>query len=75
MDWSENTKLFQCRQEKSAYYHDVQVSVISAVVYTTDGTAFVGGSLSDNTGHGAAAIWASFKSMMEAVEREIRELK
>ena len=33
MDWAENTKFFQCRQENSAYYYDIQVSVNMAVVY------------------------------------------
>ena len=74
MDWSENATLFQCCQEKSAYYHDKQISVNTAVVYTADETKCVG-SLSDNTDHSAAAVCTSFNSMMEALEIKIGELK
>ena len=41
MDWSENATLFQCRQEKSAYYHDIQVSVNTVVMYTEQGVISV----------------------------------
>ena len=33
IDWSENAKLFQCRQEKSNYYFVIQVAANTAVVY------------------------------------------
>ena len=51
MDWSENAKLFQCRQEKSAYYFDIQVSVNTAVVYQSQGNVRCVGSFSDETDH------------------------
>ena len=58
MDWSENAKLFHCRQEKSNYYFDIQVSVNAAVVYQCSDSVQCVGSLSDNTDHQNAAVWA-----------------
>ena len=49
MDWSEKAKLFQCRQEKSNYYIDIQVSVNTAVVYQCND--FVRGVRSLQYGH------------------------
>ena len=33
VDWSQNGNLFQARQEKEAYYHELQVSINAAVAY------------------------------------------
>ena len=63
MDWSENGKLFQCRQEKSAYYHDTQISINTAVLYQSDGRVTCIGSLSDDTSHKSTAVWASLDAM------------
>ena len=59
MDWSENAKIFQCRQEKSAYYHDKQVSINTLVLYQSEGRVSCIGSLSDDTSHKNTAVWAS----------------
>ena len=67
MDWSENATLFQCRMEKGAYYHDIHISVNTAVVYTGGDTVTSVGSLSDNKEHGKAGVSASFNSMIEAL--------
>ena len=33
VDWSQNVNLFQARQEKGEYYHELQVSISAVVVY------------------------------------------
>ena len=70
MYWSENATLFQCRQEKSAYYHDIQASINTTVIYTADGTKCAG-SISDVKDHTKPAVWASFNSIMKAVEIQL----
>ena len=72
MDWSENAELFQCRQEKSAYYHDVHISVNIAVVYTP-GSVISVGSLSDVTDHKNVAVWASLYSISENMNLDLAQ--
>ena len=64
MDWSENAKLFQCRQEKSNYYFDIQVAVNTAAVYQCNDSVVCVGSLSDNTDHTKPAVWVTLKAML-----------
>ena len=74
MDWSENTKLFQCRQEKSNYYFDVQVSVNIAVVYQCNHSIQCVGSLLDNTDRKNAAVWASLNAILNKIELNPEEI-
>ena len=68
MDWSENAKLFQCWQEKSAYfYYDTQVSVNMAVVYQANKNTTSVGSLSDNTSHKKTAVWEKRLSLKSTI--------
>ena len=67
IDWSENQTLFQVRQEKSAYYHDLQVSVNTVVIYGRNGEVTSAGSISDCKSHKSAAILASLSSIMNVV--------
>ena len=73
MDWSENAKLFQCRQEKSNYYFDIQVAVNTAVVYQCNDSVVCVGSLSGNTDHTKPAVWASLKAMLKKIELNLEE--
>ena len=75
MDWSENAKLLQCWQEKSAYYYDIQVSVNMAVVYEANKSTTFVGSLSDNTNHKKTAVRASLKSMIDVINLDVINLK
>ena len=68
MDWSENAKLFQCWQEKSAYYYyNTQVSVNTAVVYQANKSTTCVGSLSDNTSHKKTAVWEKRLSLKSTI--------
>ena len=51
IDWSENATLFQTRQEKSAYYHDTQISIHTIVGYFANDETISYGALSDTTSH------------------------
>ena len=73
MDWSENATLFQCQKEKSAYYHDIQASINTTVIYTADGTKCAG-SISDVKDHIKRAVCTSLNFIMKAVEIDPAEL-
>ena len=61
---------------KSAYYHDIQISVNTAVVYqANESTTCVASLLSNNTNHQNAAVWASLKSMINTINLDVDELK
>ena len=75
MDWAENTKFFQFRQENSAYYYDIQVSVNTTVVYQANKSTTWFGSLSDNTSHKKTAVWASLKSMKDVINLDVDKLE
>ena len=75
MDWSENAELFQCRQEKSNYYFDIQVPVNTAVVYQCNDSVQCVGSLSDNTDHKNAAVWPSSKTMLSKINLNMEEIE
>ena len=74
MDWFENTKSFQCRQEKSAYYYDIQVSVNMAVVYQANKSTTCVWSLSDNTSHKKTAMLTYLKSMIDKINADVDKL-
>ena len=74
MDWFENAKLFQCRQEKTAYYYDIQVSINMAVVYQANKSTTCVGSLSDNTSHKKTAMLTYLKSMIKKINVDVDKL-
>ena len=76
MDWSENAKLFQCWQKKSAYYYyDTQVPVNTAAVYQANKSTNSVGFLSDNTSHKKTAVWASLKSTIYGINLDVDRLE
>ena len=63
VDLSENAKLRQSREEKSAYYNETQVSIHCGYVrYGKDGYSFA--SMSDCTKHDATAVMASLDAVL-----------
>jgi hypothetical protein len=76
MDWSENAKLFQTRQEKSSYYHDIQVSVNTVLsVHQPNQSVTCVGTLSDETNHRYAAVWTSLISIFAKIGLELENLE
>ena len=63
VDWFENANLFQARQEKGSYYHNIQVSVNAIVAYQSSG-ASCHGTISDAKSHKAPAVWASLEKVL-----------
>ena len=66
IDWSENAKMTQAREEKKAYYEDCQVSVHAMHQWTSEGNQSVA-SLSDHTSNQAAAVMVSVKPVLESL--------
>ena len=66
IDWSENAKMTQAREEKKAYYEDCQVSVHAMHQWTSEGNQSVA-SLSDHTRHQVAAVMVSVKPVLESL--------
>ncbi|CAF1222317.1 unnamed protein product [Adineta steineri] len=50
LDWSENYKLKQARQEKASYYYEQHISILSGYVWKKD-DCFNFVSVSDNINH------------------------
>ena len=69
VDWSENANLFQARQEKGSYYHNIQVSVNAIVAYQLSGV-YSHGAISDAKSHKALAIWASLEKVLKSFDLE-----
>lgn len=67
IDWSENVKLFQTRQEKSEYYCSTSCSVNAAVLYSPDGVIGLG-TISDVKSHTAPSVWASLTEILKLVD-------
>ena len=64
MDWSENARVRQAKESKSAYYHEDHVSIHCIRSMQADGeTSYV--SLADTPNHMAEAVWASIKPVLE----------
>ena len=55
IDWGENATIFQTRQEKGAYYHNIHLSIHPVVIYTASTTYSVG-AISDCTNHKVSAV-------------------
>ena len=62
VDWSENANLFQARQEKGSYYHNIQVSVNATVAYQSSGVSS-NGTISDAS-FGHLSVWASLEKVL-----------
>ena len=60
--WSENGNLFQARQEKGSYYHNIQVSVNATVAYQSSGVSS-NGTISDAS-FGHLSVWASLEKVL-----------
>lgn len=76
IDWSENGKIYQTRQEKSAFYGDgeIQVSINTAVLYQPEQAPRSLATISDDKCHQAQAVWASLESMLKNVDfAEVRQ--
>lgn len=64
IDWSENAKMTQVREEKKAYYEDCKVFVHAMHQWTKEGNQSIA-SLSDHTSHQAAVVMVSIKPVLE----------
>ena len=68
IDFTENMKMRQSREEKSAYYYEKQISIHAVHTWSSDGeeswTA-----MSDSTDHRAPAVWAGIMPILEDVVR------
>ena len=63
LDWSENAKLTQTREEKSAYYHKDGISLHPVYIWTNKEKFFVT-SISDNKSNKTAAVFASLEPVL-----------
>ena len=62
VDWSQNGNLFQARQEKRAYYHELQVLINAVVAYmSTNVSSYC--IISDAKSHKAPAVCASLEKI------------
>ena len=63
VNWSENGNLFQARQEKGAYYHELQVLINAVVLYMSTNVSSHS-TISDSKSHKAPAVWASLEKIL-----------
>ena len=66
VNWSQNGNLFQARQEKGAYYHELhelQVSINTVVAYMSTNVSSHC-TISDAKSHKAPAVWASLEKIL-----------
>ena len=68
-DWSENANLFQARQEKGSYYHNIQDSVNAIVAHQSSGVSSHG-TISDAKSHKAPIVWASLEKILKSFNLE-----
>ncbi|CAF1379784.1 unnamed protein product [Didymodactylos carnosus] len=62
LDWSENFKLKQARQEKASYYYEQHISILSGYVWKKD-DCFSFASVSDDTNHMFEGTWAAVQHL------------
>ena len=68
IDWSENARLRQAAEERSAYYHEDNLSIHAMHAWYEDKeTSFV--SISDDTDHHAPSVWASLEPILNDLVR------
>ena len=79
LDWSENLSLFQARQEKGAYYNDIQISVHPMIVYKyselideLEVLSYAG--ISDCTIHRAPATWVTLLKVLNELESTVSDI-
>ena len=63
IDWSENTRIKQATDERSVYYHEDHILIHAMHSWLRQPESSMV-SISDDTDHGAAAIWASLYMKM-----------
>ena len=63
VDWSQNGNLFQARQEKGAYYHELQMSINAVVAYMSTNVSSHC-TIPDAKSHKAPAVWASLEKIL-----------
>ena len=64
VDWSENKKLTQSGEEKTAYYYEDRISLHPARVWTKEGS-FSYCAMGDSTDHKAPAVMASLRDILK----------
>ena len=67
IDWSENTELFQTKQEKFQYYNSVSASVNKRIFFEKD-LVIILGTISDDKSHKALAAMTSITEMLKFTE-------
>ena len=79
LDWSENLTLFQPRQEKGAYYTDIQISLHPMIIYKHSGLgddlevlSYAG--ISDCTIHRAPATWVTLQKVLNELESTVSDI-
>lgn len=73
LDWSENCKVFQTRQEKSDYYHDLNVALHPMVLYHA-GEVTSSTTISDCLNHKAPAVFVSLLPLLDNLPSSVVEL-
>ena len=63
VDWSQNRNLFQARQEKGAYYHELQVTINGVVAYMSTNVSSHC-TISDAKSHKAPAVWTLLEKIL-----------
>lgn len=64
IDFAENMRLRQSREEKSAYYCEEQISIHAVHTWTSEGEESLV-AISDSTDHRAPAVWAGIMPILE----------
>ena len=73
IDWSESVKMKQAREEKKAYYDEVQISIHAMYVWTVEmQQSFV--AMSDHTDHKAPVVMISIKPILEKLIKQEKKL-
>ena len=69
VDWSESANLFQARQEKGSYYHNIPVSVDTIIAYQSIGVSSHG-TIPDAKSSKVPAVWASLEKVLKSFNLE-----
>ena len=73
IDWSENKRIRQAREEKSAYYNETQISIHCMYIWSGEETQSVA-CISECTNHKAAASFATLEMVIGEKSRSILHL-
>ena len=66
---SENSNIFQTKQDKGTYYQNFQGSFHPMVIFTKDSSYSVG-TISDCTDHNAFAVWIGLEKVLSTIISE-----